>query len=167
MKRRLVLAAAPVLALSSMRLASAQGTADTPRRLAERFAATLTAHDMAGFAVLFADDYKNHQVSAAAPPPATPTGITAKQGSVNFFAARVAAMPDLIVEIEAIVAEPAKVAASFVYHGTHTGAAYLGFPPDGKALRFTSCDIFTVTDGKFSEHWGMGDIAGILAQLKA
>jgi predicted SnoaL-like aldol condensation-catalyzing enzyme len=34
-------------------------------------------------------------------------------------------------------------------------------------LRFTSCDIFRVADGKIAEHWGMGDIAGTLAQLKS
>ena len=38
--------------------------------------------------------------------------------------------------------------------------------PTGKKLRFTSCDIFRVAGGKIAEHWGMGDIAGVMAQLK-
>ena len=42
----------------------------------------------------------------------------------------------------------------------------LGVPATGKHLRFTSCDIFRVANGKFVEHWGMGDIAGQLAQMK-
>ena len=42
----------------------------------------------------------------------------------------------------------------------------LGIPASGKSLRFTSCDIFRVADGKIAEHWGMGDIAGVLAQIK-
>jgi predicted SnoaL-like aldol condensation-catalyzing enzyme len=29
-----------------------------------------------------------------------------------------------------------------------------------------SCDIFRLADGKIAEHWGMGDIAGVLAQLR-
>jgi predicted SnoaL-like aldol condensation-catalyzing enzyme len=33
-------------------------------------------------------------------------------------------------------------------------------------MRFTSCDIFRVANGKFAEHWGMGDIAGQLAEMK-
>jgi len=37
----------------------------------------------------------------------------------------------------------------------------------GRALRFTSCDIFRVQDGLIVEHWGMGDLAGVAAQLKA
>ena len=42
----------------------------------------------------------------------------------------------------------------------------LGVEPTGKPLRFTSCDIFRVEGGKIAEHWGMGDIAGQLAQMK-
>lgn len=75
-------------------------------------------------------------------------------------------MPDLHVSIEAQVANGDLFAASFVYEGTQTGP-YLGFAPTGKKLRFTSCDIFRVADGKIAEHWGMGDIAGVIAQLKA
>jgi predicted ester cyclase len=55
--------------------------------------------------------------------------------------------------------------ASFVYSGTHQGVLF-GVPATGKSLRFTSCDIFRVADGKIAEHWGMGDIAGVLAQIK-
>ena len=67
--------------------------------------------------------------------------------------------------VEAMVAGGDKVAASFAYSGTHKGT-YFGIAPTGKALRFTSCDIFRVQGGKIAEHWGMGDIAGVLAQLK-
>jgi steroid delta-isomerase-like uncharacterized protein len=134
-----------------------------PRRLAEQFAATLNAHDIEAFAALFAENYVNHQTSAAAPPPAA--GVTAKQGTVAFFAGRLKGLPDLNVAIEAIVAAEDKVAASFVYTGTHQ-ATYLGVPPTGRKLRFTSCDIFAVKDGLIVEHWGMGDIAGALAQMK-
>jgi steroid delta-isomerase-like uncharacterized protein len=136
----------------------------SPRTLAERFAATLSAHDIDAFADLFADNYVNHQVSAAAPPP--PANVAPKQGSVAFFKARLTGLPDLKVSIEALVAGEDRVAASFVYAGTHQGT-YLGVAPTGKQLRFTSCDIFRVQNGKFVEHWGMGDIAGILVQLRA
>jgi steroid delta-isomerase-like uncharacterized protein len=134
------------------------------RSLIERFAATLSAHDLPAFGALFADDYVNHQVSAAAP--AAPAGLTPKQASVGYFAARLAGMPDLRVEIESVVASADKVAASFVYTGTHRGP-YFGIAPTGRSLRFTSCDIFLVRDNQLAEHWGMGDIAGILAQLKS
>jgi len=133
------------------------------RRIVEQFAATLSAHDIAAFAALFAEDYVNHQTSAAAPPPAP--GVAPKQATVGFFAGRLKGLPDLSVAIEAMVAADDKVAASFVYSGTHDGT-YLGVPPTGKKLRFTSCDIFRIRDGLIAEHWGMGDIAGTLAQMK-
>jgi steroid delta-isomerase-like uncharacterized protein len=132
------------------------------RTVAEQFAARLSAHDIEGFAALFADDYVNHQTSAAAP---VPTNVAPKQATVAFFKGRLAGMPDLRVSIETLVAADDKVAASFAYAGTHKGT-YFGISPTGKALRFTSCDIFRVQDGLIAEHWGMGDIAGVLAQLK-
>jgi steroid delta-isomerase-like uncharacterized protein len=137
--------------------------ASSPQSLAERFAATLSAHDIEGFAALFSDSYVNHQVSAAAPPPAN---VSPKQGSVAFFKARLTGLPDLKVTIEVMVADKDHVAASFVYAGTHNGI-YFGVAPTGRTIRFTSCDIFRVQDGQIAEHWGMGDIAGVLAQLRA
>ncbi len=135
-----------------------------PVVLAGRFAATLTAHDLTAFAALFADNYVNHQSSAAAPPP--PPGKPPKQLTLDLFAARLAGIPDLAVGIETVVASRDKVAASFLYTGTH-GGPLMGVPATGKALRFTSCDIFRVEHGQFVEHWGMGDIAGVLAQIRS
>jgi steroid delta-isomerase-like uncharacterized protein len=141
----------------------ARAEARTAGQLAEAFAATLSAHDMDGFAALFAEDYVNHQVSAAAPPPSP--GTSPKQTTVGFFTARLKGLPDLKVSIEALVAADDKFAASFVYEGTQQGVL-LGVAPTGKRMRFTSCDIFRVADGRIAEHWGMGDIAGQLAQMK-
>jgi hypothetical protein len=164
MDRRLVLAgigAGAVLASTTI----AEAATASPRNLAQQFAATLTAHNIDAFAALFAEDYINHQTSAAAPPPAA--GVTPKQGTVAVFAARLKGIPDLKVAIEVLVATKDHVAASFIYTGTHTQQGVrLGVPPTGKSLRFTSCDIFRVAGGKIAEHWGMGDIAGVLAQIK-
>jgi steroid delta-isomerase-like uncharacterized protein len=161
--RREIAAAGMLLAGGAVSGALAQSNA-SPQGLAERFAATLSAHDIDAFAALFAENYVNHQFSAAAPP--QPPNISQKQGSVGFFKARLTGIPDLKVGIEAMVADKDHVAASFVYTGTH-GGLYFGVPPTGRPLRFTSCDIFRIKDGLIAEHWGMGDIAGVLAQLKA
>ena len=162
MDRRSLIAAA--LAGSAIALPAAPQPADGPRSLAERFAATLSAHDIAGFAALLADDYVNHQMSAAAPPPAT--GKTAKQATVDFFTARLTGIPDLQVATEVVMTSPGMVAASFVYTGTHSGPLF-GVAPTGRKLRFTSCDIFAVRNERIAEHWGMGDIAGVLAQIRS
>jgi predicted ester cyclase len=74
-------------------------------------------------------------------------------------------LPDLKVTIQTSLAEDDRVAASFAYEGTHQGL-YYRVAPTGKRLFFSSCDIFRVTDGQIVEHWGMGDIAGVVTQLK-
>jgi predicted ester cyclase len=145
-------------ALSASEAQAESAAADLPKR----FAATLSAGDLQAFAALFADDYVNHQISAAAPPPA---GASAKQATVTFFSHRVDALAGLKVSIETSLAQGDLCAASFVYEGLHQ-AVYYGVAPTGRKLRFTSCDIFRLADGKIAEHWGMGDIAGVLAQLK-
>jgi predicted ester cyclase len=160
-RRKLLMAGATVAAGMFSSNAFAQNAA-VPS-LPDRFAAALSAHDIKAFADLFAEDYVNHQLSAAAPPPAG--GKSQKQGSVDFFAARIAGLPDLQVAVEASVVTGDRVAARFVYTGTHDGT-YFGIAPTHRKLRFTSCDIFSVKNGLLSEHWGMGDIAGILAQLR-
>jgi len=156
-RRTLILTAAALGAAPLVGRATAASAS-----IVERFAETLTAHDLDAFAALFADDYVNHQSSAAAHPPA---GVAPKTATVNFFAARLKGLPDLKVTIQASLAEADKEAASFLYEGTQQGPLY-GVAPTGKHLSFTSCDIFRVAGGRIAEHWGMGDIAGVLAQLK-
>ncbi|MFW7269956.1 ester cyclase [Gluconacetobacter sp. Hr-1-5] len=159
MQRRIMIIGTALLGVVPLASTSVRAAAET---VANRFAQTLNEHDLNAFAALFDDDYVNHQLSAAARPQG---GVAPKVASVAFFGARLKALPDLTVTIEAMVAQDDRVAASFVYEGTHQ-AAYFGIAPTGRRLRFTSCDIFRVADGRIVEHWGMGDIAGILAQLK-
>ena len=161
MQRRHFLSSAALVAAAAAIPDAAE--AEDAGAVVERFAAALSAHDMAAFADLFAEDYVNHQRSAAAPAP--PAGKSPKQATLAFFQARLTGVPDLRVSIETSLASGDKTAASFVYEGAH-GGVYYGVAPTGRPMRFTSCDIFRVRDGRIAEHWGMGDIAGVLAQLK-
>jgi steroid delta-isomerase-like uncharacterized protein len=161
MQRRQFLSSAALIAAAAAIPGAAE--AEDAGAVVERFAAALSAHDMAAFADLFAEDYVNHQRSAAAPAP--PAGKSPKQATLAFFQARLTGVPDLRVSIETSLASGDKAAASFVYEGAH-GGVYYGVAPTGRPMRFTSCDIFRVRDGRIAEHWGMGDIAGVLAQLK-
>ena len=159
MRRRTLIAGGALAGAAALAARRAQA-ADAV--IARRFADALTAHNLDAFAALFAENYVNHQSSAAAPPPAE---LSPKAATVAFFAARLKALPDLKVTVQATVAEPEKVAASFVYEGTHEGR-YYGIDPSHKRLWFTSCDIFRIADGRIVEHWGMGDIAGVVAQMR-
>lgn len=161
MRRRPLIAGAALLCVSPLVSRAARAASAT---IADRFTQALNAHDLDALAALFSDHFVNHQFSAAAPPP--PPGTPAKAATLAFFAARLTGLPDLTVSIEATVEQDDRVAASFVYEGTHQGA-YFGVAPTGRRLRFASCDIFRVSDGQIVEHWGMGDIAGVRAQLLA
>jgi steroid delta-isomerase-like uncharacterized protein len=161
MRRRALIAGAALLGVAPLVPRAASAASGT---IANRFALTLTAHDLDAFAALFADRFVNRQFSAAAPP--QPVGVSPKDATVAFFAARLKGLPDLTVSIEAMLEQDDRVAASFVYEGTHQGV-YFGVAPIGKKLHFTSCDIFRVSDEQIVEHWGMGDIAGVMAQLLA
>jgi steroid delta-isomerase-like uncharacterized protein len=160
MRRRTLIVGAALTGVAPL-LAKAAKAADAS--IVERFAQTLSAHDIDAFAALFAEGYVNHQVSAAAPPP--PPGVKPKAATVAFFAARLKGLPDLKVSVQTSLAEADKVAAAFACEGTHEGL-YYGVAPTGKRIFFTSCDIFRLSDGQIIEHWGMGDIAGVVAQLK-
>jgi predicted ester cyclase len=140
----------------------AAARAAPPGNVAEAFAAALNAHDIEAFAALFADDYANHQTSAAA---RRAPGLPDKQATKAYFAARLAALPDLRVVADPVVVAGDWVAANFVYSGTHTGA-YFGVAPSGRAISFNSCDILHVRNGLIAAHWGAADIAGLLVQLK-
>jgi len=166
MDRRSLLAGLALTGLASQAWSASGNEAVTSSdewRLIDQFAESLSAHDIDAFSALFSETYINHQMSAAAP---LPTGMPHKQITVGIFSARLKGLPDLKVSVEAKVVTRDMIAASFVYEGTHT-QTYLSVPATGKRLRFTSCDIFRVADGKFAEHWGMGDIAGVMAQLRS
>jgi ketosteroid isomerase-like protein len=142
MNRRLIIAGAATVAGVFAMPAVAQE--ESARSLPERFAATLSSHDIAAFAALFAEDYINHQMSAASPAP--PPGKSPKQATIDFFAARLAGIPNLQVAVEATVVSNDRVAASFVYTGTH-GGTYFGIRGGPGCLNRISASISGASAG--------------------
>jgi steroid delta-isomerase-like uncharacterized protein len=74
------------------------------------------------------------------------------------------AFPDLTVEIHEQIAEGNKVTTRKSFHATHKGG-FLGVPATGKRVKMEAIDIIYLRDGKFTEHWGLLDVQGILAQI--
>jgi hypothetical protein len=64
MDRRTVMMGLAIAGSGALTAAAAQSEAENP--LIAEFAKTLSAHDIEGFAALFAVDYVNHQMSAFA-----------------------------------------------------------------------------------------------------
>ncbi len=90
-------------------------------------------------------------------------GIEAfRQFTSGFFTA----FPDLQTTIEDLIAEGDKVAVRQTWRGTHTGN-FLGIPPTGKQVVFTSTEFYRVAGGKLAEEWVELDMLGLRQQLGA
>ena len=85
------------------------------------------------------------------------------EGLKQFFAAMRAAVSDLRVSVEDIIAEGDKVAAHLSLSGKHTGEL-MGIPPSGKEVVMRVSDIVRIENGRAVERWGIEDISGFVSQ---
>jgi steroid delta-isomerase-like uncharacterized protein len=74
------------------------------------------------------------------------------------------AFPDMLVNIDSMVAEGDTVVVHWSARGTHIGE-FLGTPPTGRTVPFRSIDFFTFRNGKIASHTGYPDTARVLARL--
>jgi steroid delta-isomerase-like uncharacterized protein len=75
------------------------------------------------------------------------------------------AFPDLRLDVQFVVADDDRVVFYVSTTGTHRGL-FMGAAPTSKAFKVNGVDIFRFDDeGKISEHWGVFDTFGLLAQL--
>lgn len=103
-----------------------------------------------------APDYVLHDA-----PPDAPTGAAAVVGVVRMFRA---AFPDLVITLDALVAEGDVVCARATTRGTHRGA-FMGNPPTGNTVSMTGLTMVRVSGGRIAESWVKNDTAGLLRQL--
>ena len=86
----------------------------TARALAERFAQTLTDHDLDAFAELLDDQYINHNRYAQ----------PGKDGSIGVFAGFLGAFEDFRVEVDDVIENGQTVVGRYTYRGRHTGRSW-------------------------------------------
>ncbi len=70
---------------------------------------------------------------------------------------------DRKIDAEYLDTPDGRVVENWVFTGKHTGEA-MGIPPSGESIKIRGIEIFRVTDGKISEHWGVIDIADVLTK---
>jgi steroid delta-isomerase-like uncharacterized protein len=128
----------------------------THRALAERFAQSLTDHDLDAFAELLDDEYINHNRYAQ----------PGKDGSVGIFAAFLSAFEDFRVEVDDIVETDDTLVGRYTYRGRHTGT-FLGIPASGTEIEMHSIDIWRVRDGRLREHWDELNTLEVFQQIGA
>jgi steroid delta-isomerase-like uncharacterized protein len=73
-------------------------------------------------------------------------------------------LPDLNIEIEAMVAEGNMVVSRYTATATDT-VGYMGMAPTGKTIRTTAIQVFQFDNGKVVESWAVRDDFGTLRQL--
>jgi len=83
---------------------------------------------------------------------------------VDFTSHILAAFPDLLVNIDSMIAEGDTVVVRWSARGTHIGE-FLGTPPTRRVIPMSSVDYFTFKDGKIVSHRGYPDTAKVLARL--
>ena len=79
-----------------------------------------------------------------------------RDGRKQFAAAVQAGFSDYHGEIVEILAEGDKVVVRTQWSGTQDGP-FLGLPPSGNKVRFSTADFFRIEGGKLAEHWDVVD----------
>ena len=77
-----------------------------------------------------------------------------------------AAFPDFHNEVVEPITERHKTFARLSYSGTHKGELF-GIPPTGKKIQYCGAAVFTIRDDRIHDVWVLGDIYGLLEQLRA
>ena len=72
--------------------------------------------------------------------------------------------PDLNVRVERTVAQGDLLTVHFRISGTQLGS-FMGAPASGKTFNVEMIDINRLSDGRIAEHWGVMDVASMMAQL--
>ena len=73
-------------------------------------------------------------------------------------------LPDLKIEVEAMVAEGDMVVSRYTATATDTNG-YMGMPATGKTISTPAIQIFRCANGKIAESWAARDDLGTLRQL--
>ena len=108
----------------------------------------------------FAPGFTQH----AAPPGMPATLENAKQ----MHRMAMQALPDRKAAIQEIIADGDKVAVRIRVTGTNTGGfPWLGIEANGNKVDIEWISIYTLKDGKVTEHRAVMDIMGLMQQLGA
>lgn len=69
-------------------------------------------------------------------------------------------------EVRDLLAQDDRVAARVGFSGRHEAGPFLDFPPTGRDLTWEGVGFFSLEEGRIRHLWVMGDMLGLLGQLK-
>jgi predicted ester cyclase len=152
-----------LLAASVMPLVPAAAQEDMAQRnkaAVQDALAKLNAGDVDGFYELYADPYQMNEGDAIL--------HEATVADTRFFVeALYAAIPDLVITSEVIIAQGDWVATELSFSGTYTEPfTMFGLEPTGQSVYWTEMDFFHFNaDGKLDINWAVSDPMIMLGQL--
>jgi steroid delta-isomerase-like uncharacterized protein len=112
-------------------------------------------HELGALDRYVAEDYVQHSRHA------TP----GREGLKGFFKALWGAFTEQSFSIDDLIAEGDRVVWRWTMRARHAGP-FLGVAATGRTITATGISIFRVAGGRFVEHWGEQDTAGLLEQLR-
>jgi len=69
-------------------------------------------------------------------------------------------------DVRELVVDGGRAAARVGFSGTHDAGPFLGVEPTGRELAWEGVGFFEVEEGRIRRLWVMGDMLGLMAQLK-
>jgi predicted ester cyclase len=125
-----------------------------PQTVAHAFADLMNGHDPDAVDGFIAEDYLNHNDFVE----------DGREANREFWRQWFAAFPDTEVSLDDVLVDGDRVAGRFTYRATFQGA-FMGLPPNGRAVVMHSIDIWRVAGGMAVEHWDQLDGQAFFAQL--
>jgi steroid delta-isomerase-like uncharacterized protein len=83
----------------------------------------------------------------------------------HFVSTFFAALPDINITVEDVIAEGDKAVTRYTIRGTHQGETGEFGPPTGKQMELKGITIHRFEDGKIVEEWESYDNLSVLQQL--
>lgn len=123
-----------------------------------RYYEALSTGNLNDLETLVSEEFVDHEQLLGIP--ATRAGLKQKYTLLR------AGFPNLHFVVEDLMGVGEQVAVRVSVCGTHT-AEFMGRPPTGRTFAVTSLGIFRFASGRITEHWGVFDQMGMLAQLGA
>lgn len=91
--------------------------------------------------------------------------VAGRDGLIGYMKHVRTAFPDFFNSVEELIAENNRVVARLIYTGTHQGEIF-GIPATGHRIHYAGVGVFQVSGGRIAEGWVLGDLAGLLLQLR-
>lgn len=76
-----------------------------------------------------------------------------------------AALDNYRCDIQEVIAEESRAFARVLFSGIHR-ADFFGYPPTFKRLEWTGAAVFAFREGKITNLWVLGDLHGLMEQLR-